>query len=162
VINELLTGRTSSLADEFVEIFNPCPDSIAATGFKLLYRSAAGTTESTMVTLTGPVASGAYVLVASSGGVFSKAPYVADYTYSSGIAASGGLGLRDAAGALVDSVTWGDAAAGHPFTEGTSPVPAPTTTSTGTSLARTPNGKDTNVNTVDFAAATTITPKAAN
>lgn len=164
VINELVTGRAlpGSAVDELIELYNPCSSAIAVGAWKVVYRSYAGVSDaSTLATLTGSVAPGAYVLIAGSG-AYSKTPYTPDYTYSAGglAASGGGVALRDDKGAIVDSVTWGDAVAGHAFTE-TTAAPAPGTTSTGQSIARTPNGKDTNDNSVDFVTATP-TPKAAN
>lgn len=61
----------------------------------------------------------------------------------------------------MDALAWGDAVAGHPFVETTKKAAASTSAPPGQGLARTPNGKDTNDNSADFAAATP-TPKAAN
>ncbi len=164
VINEVVTGLAlpGSATDEFVELYNPCPTAISIATWKIAYRSSAGASESTLAALTGSLPSGGYLLLASTGGYFSKTPYTPDATFSSGLAgAGGGIGLRDDKGALVDSLAWGDAVVGHPFAETTKKAAASTSAPPGQGLARTPNGKDTNDNSADFAAATP-TPKAAN
>ncbi|MBL8719016.1 MAG: lamin tail domain-containing protein [Myxococcales bacterium] len=164
IINEVVTGLAlpGSATDEFVELYNPCPAAIPLSTWKIAYRSSAGASESTLAALTGTIPAGGYLFLASTGGYFSKAPYTPDATFSSGMAgAGGGIGLRDDKGALVDSLAWGDAAAGHPFAETAKKAAATTSAPPGQGLARTPNGKDTNDNSADFAAATP-TPKAAN
>lgn len=164
VINEVVTGLAlpGSATDEFVELYNPCPSAISLSTWKIAYRSSAGASESTLAALTGSIPAGGYLFLASTGGYFSKTPYTPDATFSSGLAgAGGGIGLRDDKGALVDSLAWGDAVVGHPFAETTKKAAATTSAPPGQGLARTPNGKDTNDNSADFAAATP-TPKAAN
>ena len=164
VINEVVTGLAlpGSATDEFVELYNPCSSAIVLSAWKIAYRSSGGTSESTLAALTGTIPAGGYLFLASAGGYFSKTPYTPDATFSSGLAgAGGGIGLRDDKGALVDSLAWGDAVAGHPFAETTKKAAATTSAPPGQGLARTPNGKDTNDNSADFAAAAP-TPKAAN
>ena len=84
---------------------------------------------------------------------------MADQTYASGklSGTAGGVGLRNAMNAIVDSVGYGSTA-NNAFVEG-APAPAP---NAGESTARIPNGSDTNKNNVDFKIATVPTPKAAN
>ena len=155
VVNELKTGSATSASDEFVELYNPCATAIDLTGSSLVYRSAAGTTDVLILQLDKPIGAGGYYLVAgptySNGGT-------PDQTYGAGhfLATGGGVGLRDAAQTLVDSVGYGTAT--NAFVEGAA-APAPPS---GESIARTPNGTDTNHNDADFAVATTPTPRAAN
>ena len=75
-------------------------------------------------------------------------------------ASAGGLGLRDPAGELVDSVGYGTAT--NDFVEGT-PAPAPpVSASPGSSAIRLPDGHDIDSNSADFSVSTRPTPKAAN
>ncbi|HEX8951551.1 MAG TPA: lamin tail domain-containing protein [Polyangia bacterium] len=154
VVNEVKTGG-SLAGDEFIELFNPCASTIDLAGSTLVYRSATGTADVLIISLTKTVAAGGYYLVAgpnySNGGT-------PDQSYGAGrlAAAGGGVGLRDAAQLLVDSVGYGTAA--NAFVEGAA-APAP---ASGQSIARKPNGTDTNNNAADFAVATTPTPRAAN
>ena len=69
----------------------------------------------------------------------------------------GGLGFYNAADVLVDSMGYG-AGASNPFVE-TAPAPAGVTSE---SIARIPNGTETDDNATDFKIATTPTPGAAN
>ena len=159
MVNELMVATNQSASYEFVEIYNPCSSSIDLTGWKLLYRAAAGTTDTTIYTwASGSVASQKYVLLAGSGFTGTANP---DGTLSNGLAkAGGGVALRDAQSTIVDSVGYGTAT--NAFIEGTvAPVP-PTTDAPGNSISRTPNGKDTGDNGVDFQVSTTPTPKAQN
>ena len=86
-----------------------------------------------------------------------------DATYgTTGIMASAGgaIGLRDGAGKLIDSVGYGTAT--NSFVE-TVAAPMPVTApSPGNSIARSPNGADTNNNKTDFKTTTKDTPGAAN
>ena len=83
----------------------------------------------------------------------------ADQELSAPFAATGGgVGLRDAAGNLVDSVGWGMAT--NAFVEGTVTAAPPTTVEPGTSPWRVPDGDDSNA--ADFTLDDSPTPKAAN
>jgi hypothetical protein len=156
VINELkTTGAPSVAGDEFVELYNPCVTPIDLDGSSLVYRSAAGTSDVLVLQLNQSIAPGGYYLVAgpnySNGGT-------PDQTYGAGkfLDTGGGVGLRDAAQTLIDSVGYGNAT--NAFVEGAA-APAPPA---GDSIARTPNGTDTDHNNSDFVVATTPTPRAAN
>lgn len=153
VINEVQVAGSAGAGDEFIELYNPCPQTVAVDAFSLVYRSATGTTDSTLLKLTGQtIAAGGYLVVGGStyGGT-------AALRYTSGLAGTGGgVALRDGGGALVDSVGYGTAS--NAFVQG-SAAPAPTS---GKSIARTPNGSRAhNDNSLDFTVATP-TPGAAN
>jgi len=155
VINEVETRSVTSGLDEFVELYNPCDTDIAIAGWKLAYRSAGGTSESNLVATFAAgakVPAKGFFLAANSGGAFAAS---ADATFSQGVADDGSVGLRDGAGALVDSVGWGSAALTNPFVEkAVAPGPA-----SGGSISRVPNGTDTNDNSLDFKKLTAATPK---
>jgi len=155
VINEVQAGSAASASDEFIELFNPCATSIDLTGSTLVYRSAAGVSDVVVIALTKPIAAGGYYLVTGPTFPDAGAP---DQSYGAGklAAAGGGIGLRDGAQLLVDSVGYGTAT--NAFVEGAA-APAPPN---GQSIARKPNGTDSNHNDVDFAVAVTPTPRAAN
>ena len=170
VINEVETGTTTSGLDEFIEIFNPCTKSVTITGWKLVYRAEKnlnavdGADTSTLVTLCAvTIKPYGYVMYAATGGYFDSATYAPDGIYSGGLVATvGSVGLRDSTGKLMDSVFWGTPAGGfHAFIEGTQATEAPTTARPGTSLARIPNGTDTDDNSKDFKGAVP-TPRAKN
>jgi hypothetical protein len=155
VINEVQTGASSSLSDEFIELYNPCPTAIDLAGSSLVYRSAAGTADILILNLTPTIAAGGYLLITGPNFPDGGMP---DQSYGAGhlAAAGGGVGIRDGAQLLVDSVGYGTAT--NAFIEGAK-APAP---STGQSIARKPNGADTDHNDVDFAVASVPTPRAAN
>ncbi len=159
-INEVMTGSTGAAANEFVELVNAGSASADLSGFKLVYRSATGTADTTLATIPdGTVlAPGSFYLLAGSGYAGSAEP---DRSLATGLASSGGgVGLRDASGALVDSVGYGTAT--NAFVE-TAPAPAPPTVDApGSSIARVPDGNDTNDNSVDFRVAQPPSPKASN
>ncbi|HEY1584182.1 MAG TPA: lamin tail domain-containing protein [Polyangia bacterium] len=154
VVNEVQVGSAASASDEFIELYNPCAVAVELAGSTLVYRAAGGVTDVIIISLTKPIAAGGYYLV--TGPVFGDlgAP---DQSYGSGhlAAVGGGVGLRDGAQLLVDSVGYGTAT--NAFIEG-AVAPSPPN---GQSLARKPNGADTNHNEVDFVASTP-TPRAAN
>jgi hypothetical protein len=91
-------------------------------------------------------------------------PDVADDGWTTGVLQqmNGAVGLRDGAkdiGALVDSLAYGNVAAGHPFIEGTPCAPL----SNDKSAARLPfDGNDTDVNVSDFTVVAMPTPRALN
>jgi hypothetical protein len=161
VINEFMTGTTGAASNEFVEIANVGTAAVDVSGFKLVYRSASGTSDVSLATIPSgtTIAAGGYYLFGGSAYAESPAP---DQSFSTGIAATGGgLGLRNADGTLVDSVGYGSSTT-NAFVEGTPTAPPATTASPGTSAARLPNGHDTNDNSADFGAASPPTPKASN
>ncbi len=157
VINEVQTAGASA-GDEFVEIHNPCGGSVDLTGWKLVYRSASNSSgsDSTLLSLTQSIAAGGYLLL---GGVSFSGTADAQFGRGVGLAAGGGaVGLRSPAGDLVDSVSYGTLTAPNDLTEG-APASAPPASQ---SIARKPNGTDTDHNNSDFVIAATPTPKAAN
>ncbi len=159
-INELMTGSAGAAANEFVELVNAGTAPADVSGFKVVYRSASGTTDTTLATLPqGTVlAPGAFYLLAGSGYAGAAGP---DQSFSNGLAASGGgIGLRDPAGTLVDSVGYGTAT--NAFVE-TAPAPAPPTVdSPGASAGRLPDGRDTDDNSADFSLLQPPSPRASN
>jgi len=153
VVNEIQVTGFGGSDDEWVELYNPCPNSVVLNGASLKYRAATNSTPndtSELAPLSGTVTAGGYWLVAS--GTKQQA-----FAMGTGLGDQGGaVGIRDAGGALVDSAGWGSA--NNPFVEGVvKTLPQP-----GKSMARTPNGRDTNNNEADFALPTTPTPGARN
>lgn len=155
-LNEFATGTSASATDEFVEIVNAGSSSIDIGGYKLAYRSGAGTSDVTLATIPDgtTLAAGAFYLLAGSGYAGAKP---ADQSFSQGLSASaGGIGLRDATGKLVDSVGYGTAT--NTFVEA-HPAPAPPATGApGSSDVRLPDGADTDDNGVDFTVSAMPTP----
>ena len=159
-VNELMTGVTGAASNEFVEIANTGTAAADLSGWKLVYRSAAGTSDVVLATVADgtSLAAGGFFLFGGAAYTGGPAP---DQSFSTSIAATGGgVGLRDAAGNLVDSVGWGTAT--NAFVEGTVAAAPPTTEAPGTSTGRVPDGHDTNDNGADFTLDDSPTPKAAN
>jgi Lamin Tail Domain/Collagen triple helix repeat (20 copies) len=159
-VNEFSVGTSSSLADEFVEVVNSGAAPADVGGWKLVYRSAAGTSDVVLATIPAgtTLAAGGFYLFG--GGAYAGGP-AADQLFSAGLSSTaGGLALRDAAGAIVDSVGYGDAT--NAFVEG-APTAAPSvTTAPGASAGRIPDGHDTNDGSADFAETAAPSPKGAN
>lgn len=159
-VNEVATGTTASAADEFVEIVNAGGATADIGGWKLVYRSASGTSDTTLATIPAgtSIAAGGFYLF---GGSSYAGARPADQTFSTGLAAtSGGVGIRDAGASLVDSVGWGTAA--NALVEGTVATAPPSTAPPGSSIVRRPDGHDTNDNSVDFTVTATASPRATN
>lgn len=159
-VNELMTGITGAATNEFVEIVNTGTAAADLSGWKLVYRSAAGTSDVVLATIPDgtTLAAGSFYLFGGAG--YAGGPS-ADQSFSTGIAATGGaVGLRDTTGALIDSVGWGTAT--NALVEGTPVAAPPTTAAPGASAARTPDGADTNDNAVDLVIDESPTPKASN
>ena len=84
-VNEVMTGDTGAAADEFVELYNAGSTPAAIGGWKPVYRSAAGTSDVTLVTIPDgtTLAAGAFLLAGGSG---YSAPPAADISFSTGLA----------------------------------------------------------------------------
>ncbi len=159
-VNELATGTTGAAADEFVELYNPGRAAVDVAGWKVVYRSAAGTSDTTLATIPAgtTIAPGGFYLLGGSGYAGTATD---DQSFTTGLAATGGaVGVRDSTGALVDSAGWGTAA--NALVEGAAAPAPPTTAAPGSSIVRLPDGHDTNANAADFTITATATPKAAN
>lgn len=147
-INELQTGDGSSGNADFVEIHNSCVASASLASHKLVYRSSAGTTDVIVWTFpSGATIEGkGYMVLGGSGYAGSKAGILA-----SGLAVGGGaIGLRDGSDALIDAVGYGSAT--NALVEG-APANAPGDSTPAKSLARKPNGRDTDNNASDLTVA---------
>jgi hypothetical protein len=167
VVNELvLSAKKSSTTEasyEWVELFNPCTASVNLKNWSLRYRSesnnsGASNNDTTLVSaINKTISAGGYLLYSGSSYTGSH-----DGTLSGGLSDNGGgVALVDNNSNIVDSVAYGPVVKTHNFLEG-SAAPLPSVAPIpGQSIARTPNGSDTNDNSVDFKTATP-TPKAAN
>lgn len=159
-VNEFMTGVTGAASNEFVEIVNTGSGSADISGWKLVYRSAAGTSDVVLATVPDgtTLAAGAFYLF---GGASYAGGPTADQSYSTGIAATGGgVGIRSGDGTLIDSVGWGTAT--NAFVESSPTAAPPTSAAPGTSAGRSPDGDDTGNNAADFVLDDSPTPKAAN
>jgi hypothetical protein len=159
-VNEFSTGVSGAATNEFVELVNAGTSPSNMSGFKVVYRSASGTSDTTLATVPpgALLAPGAFYLLGGGGYAGDTAP---DQSFGAAIAATGGsIGIRDADGTLLDAVAYGTAANG--LGEG-SPGPAPpATASPGSTAIRLPDGHDTQDNAGDFSVTGTPTPKAPN
>jgi len=159
-VNEVQTGTTSSAADEFVELSNTGATAADIGGWRVAYRSASGTSDTTLATVPSGtlLAAGAFYLFGGSGYAGARA---ADQSFATGLAAAGGsVGVRDASGSLSDSVGWGSAA--NPLVEGSVAPAPPSTAPPGSSIVRRPDGHDTNDNSADFTVVVSASPRATN
>jgi uncharacterized protein len=156
VINELQTGDGTSGNADFIELHNSCDSAKAIGNYKLVYRSNTGTTDTVLFTFaSGTTIPGkGYRVLGGSAFTGSK-----DGALPSGLSVGGGsVGLRDAADMLLDSVGYGTGMG--ILIEGTAAA-APGDVTPAKSIARSPNGMDTDNNASDFKV-TTPTPGAAN
>ena len=158
-VNEFMTGTSGAAANEFIELVNTGSSSANVGGFKVVYRSASGTSDTVLATIPDgtSIAAGARYLL---GGSAYAGSQPADLSFSMGLAAGGGgIGIRDASGTLLDSVGYGSAT--NAFVEGQPAAAPPASDAPGSSAARVPDGKDSNDNSADFKLGTP-TPGAAN
>ena len=129
-------------------------------GFKVAYRSSAGTSDITLATIPAgtTIPAGGFYLLAGRGYPGSHA---ADQSFSTSLAATGGgLAVRDTGGAILDSVGYGDTT--NAFVEAHPATAPPATAAPGSSSGRIPDGHDTNDNSADFSVSATPSPGAAN
>ncbi|HNR47440.1 MAG TPA: ExeM/NucH family extracellular endonuclease, partial [Anaerolineaceae bacterium] len=146
-------------ADEFIEIHNVSGSAIDVNGYKVVYRSASGTSDVTLLTFSAStiIPAGGYYLIAANPGY--DGTTTADITYThSGTGAlsgsSGGLAIRDSSNNIVDSVGYGSAT--NIFVE-TTPTPAPAANN---SKSRLNSGcTDTDNNNNDFAVTSPSAPR---
>jgi len=159
-VNELMTGSAGAASNEFVELFNAGSSAADVGGFKVAYRSSAGTSDITLVTLpagTSIPAGGFYLL----GGSGYLGTHAADQSFSTSLASTGGgIAVRDATGGILDSVGYGDTT--NAFVEAHATTAPPATAAPGSSSGRLPDGHDTNDNAADFSVSSTPSPGAAN
>ncbi len=159
VISQVKTGGAVA-DDEFVELHNNGAVAVDLNGYRLVYRSAAGSTDVgpfAVWTTTTIVQPGQYYLIASTnygGGVTPDITYNPTTCSCSMGAAGGGLAIRNGVqntGTIIDSIGWGTAT--NAFVE-TTPATAPVLNA---SQSRVLNGcQDNDNNLNDFAAATGI------
>jgi hypothetical protein len=159
-INEFSTGVEGALSDEFVEIVNAGTELTDISGYKLVYRSAAGTTDVALATFPEgtTLAPGAFYLF---GGSAYAGIHPTNQSFAPSLASSGGgIGLRDPDGGLADTVAWGTAT--NAFVEATAAPAPPTAPAPGKSDGRHPDGHDTNDNGADFTVIETPSPGSPN
>jgi len=159
-VNEFSTGVTGAATNEFVELVNSGSSSVDLSGFKVVYRAATGSSDTTLATVPAgtTLAAGAFYLVGGSGYVGAA---TADQSFGISLSGTGGsLAVRDSAGALTDAVAYGTATNG--LGEGAAATAPPTTASPGSSAIRLPDGHDTESNAADFSVTAHPTPKEAN
>jgi lamin tail-like protein/collagen triple helix repeat protein len=159
-VNELMTGSTGAASNEFVELFNAGSSAADVGGFKVAYRSSAGTSDITLVTIPAgtSIPAGGFYLLGGSGYLGS---HTADQSFSASLASTGGgIAVRDATGGILDSVGYGDTT--NAFVEAHATTAPPATAAPGSSSGRIPDGHDSNDNAADFSVSATPSPGAAN
>ena len=153
-VNELMTGVTGAASNEFVEIANTGTAAADLSGWKLVYRSAAGTRTCSRPSPTARCSGRRFLF---GGGACawqaSRRPELLGEHRRDGRR----RGPPRRRGNLVDSVGWGTAT--NAFVEGTVAAAPATTRSPGTSTGRVPDGDDTNDNAADFVLDDSPTPK---
>ena len=151
VVSEVVTGGASA-SDELIELHNPTTSALPLEGLEVIYVTSTGATITRRAAweVGAPsVPAGGHVLIANASGIYAS---IADATYASGMAATGGsVAIRIlGASTAVDAVGWGTTTSS--WREGV-PAIAP---ATGASIERLPggalgSGTDTDDNAADFA-----------
>jgi endonuclease G len=150
-------GSPTPADDEFIEIHNVSNSDIDLNGYKVVYRSTAGTSDVQITSWnsTTMLPAGRYYLIAHTPSYNGTA--TSDRSFDAGVAFSGsagGMAIRNSGGTIVDSIRYGSAT--NAFVEGTS-ASAPTTNN---SMARKSNGcQDTDDNSSDFSLLTPAAPR---
>jgi hypothetical protein len=159
-VNEFMTGSTGAASNEFVELFNAGSSAADVGGFKVAYRSAAGTSDISLATIPAgtTIPAGGFYLLAGSGYLGAHTP---DQTFATSLSATGGgIAVRDSTGVILDSMGYGDST--NAFVEAHATTAPPATAAPGSSSDRLPDGHDTNDNAADFSVSSTPSPGAAN
>ena len=97
-VNEFMTGSTGAASNEFVELVNAGSSAADVGGFKVAYRSSAGTSDTTLATIPAgtSIPAGGFYLLAGSGYLGS---HTADQSFSASLASTGGgVAVRDTTG----------------------------------------------------------------
>lgn len=169
VISEFATRGPSSAFDEFFELYNPTENPVSIGGWRLQYKSSAGSTWSDRAILPAgaQIAAHGYFLIANQAYSGAVTP---DYTSglwpgTTGIADNGNMQLVDGGSATVDKVGWGStndpeggvAAPNHGTSANNNSVErkadagsSAATLATGGADHFAGNGEDTDVNGSDF------------
>lgn len=149
MINEIQTGGVVGgsyvASDEFVELYNPNDCSVSLSGYKLLYRSSAGTTDQTIATL-GSVPISAHGFLVYGGTSFTGTP---DGALSSGLKDTGGGVALSNGTSIIHSVGWGDATNAYVEVSAAPAPDVPTPTMT-RSIGLSPDGTLVKDNSKDF------------
>ena len=151
VVSEVVTGGASA-SDELIELHNPTTSALPLEGLEVIYVTSSGATISRRAAweVGAPsVPAGGHVLIANASGIYAP---IADATFESGMAATGGsVAIRIlGASTAVDAAGWGTTTS--TWREG-APATAP---AAGASIERRPGGalgsaNDTDDNAADFA-----------
>ncbi len=151
VVSEVVTGGASA-SDELIELHNPTTSALPLEGLEVIYVTSSGATISRRAAweVGAPsVPAGGHVLIANASGIYAS---IADATFESGMAATGGsVAIRIlGASTAVDAAGWGTTTS--TWREG-APATAP---AAGASIERRPGGalgsaNDTDDNAADFA-----------
>ena len=158
LISEVQTAAAADADVEFVEIYNATTAAISLNGYKVVYRSANGTSDVMVHTFASDAtipAHGHYLLVHAGKDV----GVTPDATFTTSIGRTGGgLAIRNSSDAIVDSLGWGTAT--NIFVEGS----AATAAGNDQSMERKPgstagNGADTDNNLADFQVLATPQPQ---
>jgi uncharacterized protein YdeI (BOF family) len=160
VVSEVVTGGASA-SDELIEIHNPTAAPLLLDGLEVVYVTATGATVSRRVAWgldAGSVPPHGHLLIANEAGIYAP---IADSTYASGMASTGGsVAIRiQGATQAIDAVGWGSTTS--TWREGLAAA-AP---AAGSSIERLPggslgSGQDTDDNAGDFA--TRLVPEPQN
>jgi hypothetical protein len=164
-VNEVQIGSAASVADEMVELHNNCASTIMLAANTVLIARAAGDPTTVELQDLGGItipAGGfrmftntAYTGLGASDGVFPISG--ADLLATNGAV---GLVLRQGVSFVpLDAVAWENGAGVPALEKGPTRPRAP---ANGKTLARIPNGRDSNMNDADFSSTATPTPRAAN
>ncbi len=154
VISEVQIAGLGGVNEDFIEIYNPTPNAIDLKGYRLVKRSANGTSDTSIKAWSSQtlIPAGGYYLWANSSWT---PPVTPDAATSQTISANNGIALRfgpENTGTIIDSVAWGSVA--NAFVEGS---PFPTNPAAGQSLERI--GDDTDNNSIDFILQTNPNPQ---
>jgi hypothetical protein len=163
VVNEVLTATTDSPDEEWIELYYPCSTAVKLASWTLRYRSAGNNSSPTTMDiilvedLSKTIDPGKYLLWGGDRYSGTKDGLLQNKLADAG----GGVALVDPKNFIIDSVAYGTAINSHNFIETAKTTAAPTEKRPGKTIARTPDGTDTDDNSQDFQVATP-TPRAAN
>ena len=172
LVNEVQVAGPQGSSDEFVELLNLADCSGPLNGYELRYSSASGSNPNIVWTGTGErIDAHGYAVVAGKnfqGTTNLIARFATDTGNGVLSATGGGIAIFGPDLFMIDSVAYDTITVKtHPFVRPTSApdggqAPAAPNPTSGKSIARTPDGQNTNSSASDFKIAATPTPGATN
>lgn len=161
LINEIqITGGPGLTTNDFIEVYNPNSEPVNLNGYRLVKRTATGTSDSHIKSWTTDIFIAAHGFYLWANSNYIDIPAAPDATTTATVADNNGIAIRfgpEDTGTIIDSVGWGGAA--NIFVEAQPFTPSPGANQSIQRRIQDGSPVDTDNNANDFEIKTTPTPK---